>query len=212
MTSSQSALSDSRTLAPRGPQSATFESSTQSTPGACTPLAHGVCALLDELAVVLSTLSSEAYCRASGPEFFAASPGGHVRHCLDHIRALCDGVADRTIRYDRRERGTAIEQERAAALAEITRLRTAVLALAPLPINLRLQIELLPSRHAPLLLAESTLARELAFVLSHTIHHNALVRAMAGATCFPPTFGLAPATIAHHDARDLHTEPAPCAR
>jgi uncharacterized damage-inducible protein DinB len=45
--------------------------------------------------------------------------------------------------------------------------------------------------------------RELAFVISHTIHHNALIRVMVkllGAD-IPSDFGYAPSTIAHQRSR-----------
>jgi len=46
---------------------------------------------------------------------------------------------------------------------------------------------------------ETTAGRELAFVLSHTIHHNALIDVMARTlgVPVPDRFGYAPSTIAH---------------
>jgi uncharacterized damage-inducible protein DinB len=54
---------------------------------------------------------------------------------------------------------------------------------------------------------ETTVGRELAFVLSHTVHHNALIAVMARTlgVPVPDLFGYAPSTIAH-------LEKAACAR
>lgn len=53
----------------------------------------------------------------------------------------------------------------------------------------------------------SSVGRELAFVLSHTIHHNAIISAMVKTLggWLPDHFGYAPATI-------RHMENATCAR
>ena len=49
----------------------------------------------------------------------------------------------------------------------------------------------------------ATPGRELGFVLSHTVHHNALIAVIAAAVgaAVPPGFGYAPATVAHHRSR-----------
>jgi uncharacterized damage-inducible protein DinB len=53
-----------------------------------------------------------------------------------------------------------------------------------------------PAHGAAPVVARSTLAREVLFVISHTVHHQALIAvllAAAGRTV-PDTFGLAPST------------------
>ena len=47
----------------------------------------------------------------------------------------------------------------------------------------------------------TTLGREVAFVLSHTLHHQALIAAHLRATGHdvPDNFGVAPATLQHRD-------------
>ena len=53
----------------------------------------------------------------------------------------------------------------------------------------------------PLVLLPSTHARELAFVFSHTIHHNAIIGTIARAIGveLPSNFGTAPSTIAYRN-------------
>ena len=50
---------------------------------------------------------------------------------------------------------------------------------------------------------DTTLGRELAFVISHTIHHNALIAILVKLLghSVPATFGYAPSTIAHREKR-----------
>ena len=154
--------------------------------------------VLLQLAEVLTTLRDAQYAlRNTGP--FEGSVGGHTRHLLDHVRALLDGVERQPIDYDRRERGTAIENERDAALAEITRLRTLLRSMAALSANHPLRVAAMTDGQTGRVdHVGSTLGREMIFVLSHTIHHNAMIAAMVrhdGQT--PPRFfGYAPSTIA----------------
>ena len=57
------------------------------------------------------------------------------------------------------------------------------------------------AREAQTVTLRSTIARELAFVLSHTIHHNATIRGMVIALGLsaPASLGYAPSTLAHMD-------------
>ena len=60
-----------------------------------------------------------------------------------------------------------------------------------------------PSVDLPPVDVPTSPGRELAFVLSHTVHHNALIRVMVkllGADV-PADFGYAPSTLAHRKAR-----------
>ena len=42
----------------------------------------------------------------------SGSVGAHVRHCLDHVRAVVHAAEGGVLSYDRRERDTAIEHNR----------------------------------------------------------------------------------------------------
>lgn len=164
-------------------------------------LAAPVAALLRELLVVLDALSPAQYTSRCGEQFFDGAVGGHVRHCLDHVRALVDGAAAGEVDYDHRERGTGVETCPATARAEAERLIAALAALEDAPARTPLRVCVIPTRDGAAVRVGSTLARELAFVLSHTVHHNAIVRSMAytlGART-PAGFGFAPSTLAHQD-------------
>ena len=161
-------------------------------------LTESVLALLRELASVLKALPEDIYTQPCGPTFSDATIGGHIRHSLDHLRALGDGVTTGLVAYDTRDRGTRIECDRDAALNEVERLLGVYGPMRVIMQELPLRLQIMPARDGQLITLHSTLSRELAFVLSHTIHHNATVRSMIAnrGVALPASFGYAPATLA----------------
>src|SRR5439155_9438258 len=70
--------------------------------------------ILQQLQAVVGCLRDEQY--AMNPVGVVnSSIGGHVRHCLDHVRALLSAIDTSSLDYDRRDRGTQIEDAPAAA-------------------------------------------------------------------------------------------------
>ena len=154
--------------------------------------------VLRQTAALLGTLTDDQYARKP-VGVVPSSVGGHVRHCLDHVDALLRGAGDGLLDYDRRERGTDVERSRTAALESIRRQERQLLDL-PWPSGHRpLRLSVLVSPDAPPSVVLSSLDRELAFTLSHTIHHGALIAVMAKllGVAVPPAFGYAPSTLAH---------------
>jgi uncharacterized damage-inducible protein DinB len=166
-------------------------------PAAVAPLA----AVLGELAEVVATLSDAEYVQKP-VGVVSSSVGGHVRHNLDHVEALLAGLAEGRIDYDRRQRGTEVERSRTAALEAIRRLRADLLGRAWGPGDRALRLSVLVAPDAPPVEVPSSLEREAAFVLSHTIHHNSLIAVMVRllGRPVPATFGYAPSTVAHQKA------------
>jgi uncharacterized damage-inducible protein DinB len=151
---------------------------------------------LRELARVVAGLTAAQY--MARPEGFRGSIGEHVRHCLDHVAALDAGRATGRIDYDRRRRGTAIETDRAAALREIRRLADRLGGLEPAVLARPVAVAEAHAVGCGPVDLQSSLGRELAFVVSHTTHHNALVAALARALGgrVPEQFGYARSTLA----------------
>lgn len=170
-------------------------------PTTCRPIADAISTILEQLRTVLCGLESSRYTAKMGALFGNSSIGAHVRHVLDHARALVDGAASGTIDYDHRLRGTPIETETAAAIAELEDLINSTRLLAGHDAGERIGVAIMPTRDGESVTLTSSLARELAFVLSHTIHHNATIRGMAVAAGHgvPESFGYAPSTLAHAD-------------
>ena len=154
--------------------------------------------VLRQTAALLESLTDEQYARKP-VGVVPSSIGGHVRHCLDHVEALLRGAGDGLLDYDRRERGTDVERSRTAALETMRRQECQLLSF-PWPEGRHpLHLSVLVSPDAPPTVVVSSLDRELAFALSHTIHHGALIAVMAKllGVPVPPDFGYAPSTLAH---------------
>jgi uncharacterized damage-inducible protein DinB len=162
-------------------------------------------AVLGQLAGFVGALTDGQYTRVPGP---GLSPiGGHVRHNLDHVAALLAGVRTGRLDYDHRDRTSAVGTDRTVALAAAARLRDELLAVRWDEAPDWLRLTALPAPDAAAVDARTTPLRELLFVASHTVHHNALIAVLArlvGAE--PPAgFGYAPSTLAHLRSR-------PCVR
>src|SRR5262249_47322375 len=126
----------------------------------------------------------------------SGSIGEHVRHCLDHITALVAATASKPLSYDRRERGTAVEHDPAEALRLIMRLKSAVDRWGARSMDEPICVASVLTGSGESVTGWSTLGRELAFVNSHTIHHQAMIAVLLSLTGLevPDRLGLAPAT------------------
>lgn len=157
--------------------------------------------LLEELDALLSALQDGQYVRRPVGAF-DSSIGGHVRHCLDHVEALCGAADTGELCYDRRDRGTEVERDPLAArrrLGELIRRLESLRTGGNEPLARPLRMTVAMTTDGPSLAVGSTLGREFAFVLSHTIHHNAIIGAMARTlgVSVPERFGYAPSTVAY---------------
>jgi len=157
-----------------------------------------IVAVLRQLGDVLRAMTDEEY-RRKPVGVVSSNVGGHVRHCLDHVETLLAGVEEGEVNYDCRRRGTEVETSREAALEVIRRQERQLLAFPPHSEHRPLRLSALVSSCLPPTVVETTVGRELAFVLSHTVHHNALIAVMALTlgVAIPDRFGYAPSTIAH---------------
>ncbi|MFU8814785.1 MAG: hypothetical protein ACNA7W_05535 [Pseudomonadales bacterium] len=135
---------------------------------------------------------------------FDGSVGKHVRHNLDHYHSFLAGLSSGVVDYDQRARSQRVERSREMALAALETVTAHVSELTHHDRKLRIRL------HSPRpgggeccepspAWAESTVQRELAFLLSHTVHHHAIIAIIArylGAD-IDPQFGVARATLVH---------------
>jgi uncharacterized damage-inducible protein DinB len=162
------------------------------------PPAAALDSVLQQLQAVVRCLRDEQYAqRPVGT--VESSIGGHVRHCLDHVAALLTGIDSGTLDYDRRQRGTAIETDRAAALDALRILRGRLDELPADVLDRPITLSMMMTCDGAPIRVGTTAAREMAYVLSHTIHHNALIGVMVKILggWLPDGFGYAPSTTAH---------------
>jgi uncharacterized damage-inducible protein DinB len=158
----------------------------------------GNCHVLDQCVEVLRRMDDETYATAGADE---GSPvGAHFRHVFDHYQVLLTGLADARIDYDARRRDPRLEQERGYAINVALGLRNQLSQLmaetgsTPLQVTTRsLADEEEPDWSG------STLRRELQFLVSHTVHHSALIKQILRQHGFETgmEFGLAPSTKGH---------------
>jgi uncharacterized damage-inducible protein DinB len=157
--------------------------------------AHAVARCLTELAALLGRTSDSVYV-SRPPGDLSGSIGAHVRHCLDHVLAVLDAGPSGVMSYDGRRRQRALEESRAngiAALrAAIARLEGVGSSADDRPLRLDAQLD----RDGACVQVSSSVARELVFVLQHTIHHQAMVALLLAdhGVAVPKTFGYAPST------------------
>ena len=154
--------------------------------------------LLRQMATVVSHLAPEAYTDSDVPGI-SGSIGGHVRHCLDHVRALETGLDRGLIDYDTRRRDTAVERDREAAVLALLSSASRLHAVGNHVLGQPLVVRSLIGDDGRTVAGASSAARELAFVISHTIHHNAQIALLAhrvGSSRLPRRFGVAPSTPA----------------
>lgn len=154
--------------------------------------------LLRQMATVVSHLAPEEYTDSDVPGV-SGSIGGHVRHCLDHVRALEIGLERGLVDYDTRRRDTAVERDREAAVLVLMSAVARLRAVSNHVLGRPLVVRSLIGDDGRAVEGASSAARELAFVISHTIHHSAQIALLAhrlGSRRLPRRFGVAPSTPA----------------
>lgn len=151
---------------------------------------------LEQALELLGEVDEATYVAAPVPGL--SSAGAHLRHVLDHYAALLDGAADGSVDYDRRRRGTAVEQDRVAAAVRTRDLMSRLLAL-PEDGEFAVAVQTDCGQPVGSARTRSSVGRELQFLVSHTVHHFALIRAvLAGSrVSLPDDFGVAPSTLAY---------------
>lgn len=157
--------------------------------------------LLDQAENLLNALNSEMYSRPC-EACFKSSVGGHFRHILQHYESFAHGIGGDVIDYDQRVRGGAIETDPAEALGRIVALREQFGALENFSGNESRLVRM--DEGIGCGDAESTLGREALFLLSHTVHHYALIKTILTVEGFencPADFGVAHSTKAHRTAQ-----------
>lgn len=135
-------------------------------------------------------------------------PGGvgpQFRHCLDfYISFLRDLPAGR-IDYDARERQPRLERDPAAAVEcfeDVERRLATVEGLSP-DLPLAVKTDTAADEPSDSWWSASSLGRELRFLVSHTVHHYALIsEGLRRHGVQPPDgFGVAPSTLAYREGR-----------
>lgn len=158
------------------------------------PVVDALQAHLRSLRDLVDGMNLDAY-RAT-PSRTSGSVGEHVRHCLDHARALVSGASHDELTYDSRLRGTHVETDPRAATDEIDRLCLDLEDVDELTLERPIRLRSITHRDGPATKVATTVGREVAFVIQHTIHHCAIVAILLDGlgVAVPERFGYAPST------------------
>jgi len=151
-------------------------------------------ALIDELErgiAIIRSIDEDDFAIGLAGE---SSIGAHIRHNLDFVNAVVNGVEVRRVDYNARVRDRRIECEPEYAIAQM---RVAVDRLSDLQQHQLTSLVMVRSEVDDEIWHASSVLREIEFLHSHTVHHYALVAklmaARGHATC--KEFGVAPSTL-----------------
>lgn len=183
-------------------------------------LAHQNAVFLGQAIELLDALPAGLYA-ARPAHFDRGGVGVHLRHVLDHYDAFLDGIESGRIDYDARERDPVTESDievaRSRLCSTIARMsavssRPEIAANAPAR-AIEVAMDLGEPAQGNAVSSASSIARELQYLVAHTVHHFALMAvALRLAGHEPgPDFGVAPSTLRHEELnRELNR--GACAR
>lgn len=135
--------------------------------------------------------------------------GPHLRHVIDHYKCLLSGVEGERIDYDYRERDDELEQSVVRAKEVMYELIAGLEGMKSChkEKGYRIRMDCGTNNEATdQAWCSSSLGRELQFLVSHTVHHFAIIDLhchMMGISV-PDGFGVAPSTLKYQQAGNCH--------
>ena len=155
--------------------------------------------LLDQGLRFLAVVEDDTFAKAE-PLVASSGMGSHFRHVIDYYDRFLDGLDSGSLDYDLRERDVETETHTHAARARLEGVMQRLRALTELEATPSLSVKM-DSREvdAAAPRSQSSIERELQFLMSHTVHHYALIAVILrlnGGTP-PEDFGVAPSTLRH---------------
>jgi uncharacterized damage-inducible protein DinB len=150
---------------------------------------------------LIRRLGDEAY--AECPDHpFRGGVGAQFRHCLDFYDCFLAGLAGARIDYNRRGRDRRVEADREHALQKMDALCRALGELTVESVEGELEVRVEQDAAADAVWNRSSAARELQFLVSHTVHHYALIAMLLKLQGYDvggeaPEFGVAPSTLGY---------------
>jgi hypothetical protein len=164
-------------------------------------LVAGCVRVLEQGLALVERLDDDLYSETGGLPV-QSGVGGHFRHCIDFFEGFLAGVASGRIDYDRRERDPLVARDRAFAATKlrivISELRSLRVTHGDAGVLVSLEGDAGDSP-GPTRWCRSTVSREVQFLLSHTVHHYALIALALRLQGLEPgeEFGVAPSTLRH---------------
>ena len=152
---------------------------------------------LHQAVALLDRLDDGLYCKPVA-SFYGSSVGGHLRHCIEHYLSFLSGMESGKVDYDDRKREERLEiltAEASGVLVEITNAFNSLLEGEP-PVGVLVKMD---CGGDEIEWQPSTTGRELQFLVSHTVHHFAMIGGICRAleVEMGENFGVAPSTLRH---------------
>ncbi len=151
---------------------------------------------LQQATVLLADMTPETF-TYKNPPLYQNGVGPHLRHCMDHVELFLQGYADGHVDYDQRPRRDLQQQDPVAMCLWIRELieKLKNLQVEDLPRSLKVKMDCGSEMMDPW--SGSTVFRELQFLISHTVHHFALIAMILRDQGLPVSegFGVAPSTL-----------------
>ena len=150
--------------------------------------------------VLLEGLPEELFTRVDPPAY-GSSIGAHLRHNIDHYHSFCQGAVDGRIDYDHRNRDPRLERELSLAKTILSGVISDLSNLDGKDLDHRVEVKMDCGDHSEW--STSSIRRELQFLLSHTVHHYAVIGMICQLQghCPPEDFGVAPSTLKYRRAQ-----------
>lgn len=154
---------------------------------------------LQEVRKMILSLKEEQY-QFKSALLSGASIGQHIRHILEFYLCLLNGRKNQVVNYDNRERNVDLETNPAFAIYTIDKICSNFLLVLEDP-EFFLEGSFSSDKNK-LLSIKTSINRELAYCLEHSIHHQALIKIGLKEqnieNFIGENFGVAPATIRHN--------------
>lgn len=155
---------------------------------------------IEQAVTLLESISDELFAGAA-PLELGSSVGAHLRHCIDHYDNFLAGVPSGNVDYDARQRKVELETDRKRAIEKLKSLEAALQDISELddkPVKVKMDCG--NNEDEKSWWTDSSVRRELQFLISHTVHHYAIIKMVliASGCEVIEEFGIAPSTLRYH--------------
>jgi len=160
------------------------------------PLIRFNCDYLQQGIELLEKHDSESFVQTDS-QAFGSSIGSHLRHVLDHYKSFLGAIDTGIVDYDNRLRNTDSESDIEVAKSELQSVIDKMAALEGVEdrsVKVKVSSSVSVDEDE---VSDSSLAREMQFLVSHTVHHYALIAIISRIGGVEPnaSFGVAPSTL-----------------
>lgn len=158
---------------------------------------------------LLSEVSDDMYASNNGT-YNKSGIGRHFRHIIEHYLSIVN-IENSILDYDARDRDLRLENDRKFMITTIKRVINFLEKISDEPEFLKKEIQVrsnegIGEEDSPL--STSTIRREFQFLISHTVHHYALIGLILKTMGFTtsPDFGVAPSTLKYEQQKRISVQ------